>query len=153
MAWPTSKLPLHRGYQRADEQISSIKRIAQNNSATMAGGPVSAPYIFALAQNLIGAYRILDEASKLSGISEHISAEEQGGRTAAQVAQDFTAIKGALISAFNEIISKCPVDADGYLLIKKLNPDGSTTDRTFDPAYTAALRGLLDAIADPGLID
>ncbi len=148
MVWPTQALSLQKGYERAAAQIDSIKRIATNNIVTLAAGPVPASYIFALAENLIGTYRVLATVSALSGIAEHISREEQGARTAQQVTDDFTAIQAALLVAFQEIVTKSPVDADGYLLIKRLNPDFTTTEREFDTATTATLRGLLgDLIA------
>lgn len=146
MAWPTQALSLQKGYERASAHIASIKRVAANNRDRMASGPVPASYIFALAENLIGTYRVLATVSGLSGIADHISREEQGARTAQQVADDFTAIMGALMAAFQEIVTQSPVDADGYLLIKRLNPDFTTREREFDSATTETLRGLLDAL-------
>jgi hypothetical protein len=62
------------------------------------------------------------------------------------VVAEFTAMESAVEDCRDWIVANLPTDADGYLVIRTLNADGTLTDRMFAPAQTAGLRTEIDAV-------
>ena len=140
MTFPSSDTSLAVGLTRAQQQASSIKAIATNNSTAMKAGPVLSSGILSLLDNLVGAHNVLSAVASLDGIDAY--AQEQIG---VSIASDFTAMMNAITAAAAWIVTNFPASG-GYLQAQTMNSDGARTERSFTTTQTAGLVTLLDAL-------
>jgi hypothetical protein len=142
MALDTSTLTLSSALERALRQAQSIKRIAENASATANAGNVDAYWALALLDNLKGADGVITTAGGLPGINAYAQAQ-----LGVDAVAEFTAVVLAIRSARDWLIAALPKDGGGFLLLETMNATGDRGPRTFTKAQTVQLRNRLDALA------
>lgn len=141
MAFPTSDLTLAADLERAQRTATLVRRVSVQDRDRMAAGAITAFAAINLMDNLKRGREELHSAASRTGIAAY--AQEQLGM---DVSGDFTAMLNALDAAISGIASALPKDSNGYLLVETIHASGDRTPRTFSPAQTASIRGLLDTL-------
>jgi len=131
-------------YDRAKKLAFQVKRLAENRSASFATG-ATGNEILAVADNL-GTFRAnLNSIRSVPGIAAYAIAQEDD--ITYDVAAEFGALITAIDAAITEIVITVPTDANDWLLLQKINPDGSLTHRSFTGTQLSGLIATLDVIA------
>ncbi len=131
-------------YERAKQLAVQLQRLAQNRSASFASG-ASALEVLALVDNLNALKVGLNSAKSVPGIAAHATAQEDD--PAYDVVAEFNTMIAAADAVVAEVVTTLPTDGNEWLLINKINADGSLIPRNFTGAQLASIRTLLDAIA------
>ncbi len=131
-------------YVRAKNLAVQLDRLAVNRSASFATGANSAE-ILALVDNLSALKAGLQDAAQTPGIEAYATAQEDDATYL--VAVEFAAMIAAVDAVIAETVTTLPTDANDWLLIRKINADGSLVPRTFTGAQLASIRSLLDSLA------
>ena len=144
MAFRASNILPEQGYDRAKKLAVQIKRLAEARSISFASGATSAE-VLSVADNLGALKAGLDEAKTIPGIAAYAQGQEDD--VTYDVAAEFSAVLVAVDAVIANIVATIPTDASGWLLINKINADGTLTARSFTGAQLAGLRTVLDALA------
>lgn len=145
MAFRASNQIPAENYQRSKDLANQLKRQAQTRSATFASGAKSAE-ILAAADHLNAFKTELIAMSQTPGIVAF--AKEQEDDPTYDVVAEFTALLATIDAVIAEIVSTLPADTNDWLLINKINADGSLAPRSFTGAQLSGLRSLMDDIAN-----
>ncbi|KKM76782.1 hypothetical protein LCGC14_1376700 [marine sediment metagenome] len=130
-------------YERAKQAAVQVRRLAQNRSSTFASGATSAE-VLAVADNLSSMKATLESIRGVPGIGVYANAQEDDDTY--DVAAAFNAMLAAIDSVIAEIVSALPKDQSDWLLINKINEDGSLSARSFTGAALTNLRTTLDVL-------
>ena len=144
MAFRASNVIPAAQYDRGKQLAVQLKRQAVGRSATFASGATSAE-ILALVDNLNAFKAGLDTVRQIPGIAVYATEQENDG--AYDVATEFLAMIAAVDAVIANVVATLPADGGGWLLINKINADGSLVPRVFTGAQLANIRALLDAVA------
>jgi len=143
MAFPASNQIPVDGYQRAKKLSLQAQRQAQGRSTSFAAGATSAE-VLAAADNLKSFRDQLNDIRSIAGIAAYAKVQEDN--PALDVVAEFIALIAAIDAAITEIVATLPKDVNGWLLVNKINADGSLTPRNFTGAQLAGLITKMDAI-------
>ena len=144
MAFRASNVIPATEYDRAKRLAVQIKRLAEARSISFASGATSAE-VLSVADNLNALKAGLEAAKQTPGIAAYAASQEDDGTY--DVATEFNAMLSAVDAVVANIVITLPKDASDWLLINKINADGSLTPRSFTGAQLGSLRTNLDSLA------
>jgi len=144
MAFRASNIIPSTQYDRAKQLAIQLKRQAETRSASFASGATSVE-VLALVDNLNSLRAGLEVIRQVPGIADYAAAQEDD--VAYDVVAEFNAMIAAAAAVVAEIVTTLPKDGSDWLLIRKINPDGSLSPRNFTAANLSSIRTLLDAVA------
>lgn len=128
------------------QRIATHDYITQRRAQCAAG--CSADLVLSIAQHCGDVLRILDAAAATPGLVAF--ARAQYGDAAYDMVQEYQALRAALVSLRDSIVTLFPQDENGWLLYQKLSADGSITTRQLQSTapQLAGLLTRLDAVLD-----
>jgi hypothetical protein len=122
-----------------------IRSRAEELSAFMAANTVSGALLIQFASDMAAFVAIINKAKNHPGMQQYVK-DQLGDQ-----ARDFSSEMQSFITKIQDLISTVrtayPKDANGWLLERQMDADGSVSVRQFTPGQTAAFRPKLDAIA------
>lgn len=128
-----------------NDTMIRLKKVASAGITQLNSGPTDARYVLSIRQRAIKVLSELNTISKTAGIVDHIRKEVNDQTYAVDL--EFTKVVAALTALQSGIESAFPVNADGYLLIEKLDAV-DTVERTFTVAETTGVRSLLQTVVN-----
>ena len=124
------------------QQFTALKRNAQTTVATLQAGDVEAEYILGIrgfANNIKARTQSLVSAALVD------YARNEVNDPAYDIVAEYNAVIAAIDAIDTNIENTFPTGAGGYLLERQFTADGYA-QRTFTPAETATLAGLITAL-------
>lgn len=143
MAFRASNVIPADEYKRAKHLAVQLKTMAAERSAAFASGGTAA-HVLSVAGNLRGIKKQLQAFAAVPGIGAY--AVEQEADPDYSVGTEFNGMISAIDSAVAFIVQNMPKDADGFLLVNRINADGSLTPRDFTGQQLSGLSAALDGI-------
>lgn len=143
MAFRASNAVPAREYERAKSLGWQVRQLAANRSGSFATG-ANAAEVLSAVDNLRSLRVALVQVASTPGIAAYAQAQEDD--PAYDVAAEFSALLAAIDSAVTTVVNAVPKDANGYLLVNNINPDGTLVPREFSGAALSGVRAALDAI-------
>lgn len=140
----TNVLP-ESGYRNAKILAVNVKGYCVNASLSLQTD-TNADQVIVIFHDCRRFKADFDSIKLIPGIAQYAKDQEQD--QGYDVTAEFVALISAIEAVMAEIKNTFPVDADGYLLEKKLNAQGTYNFRQFTPTQTATLRSLLAAVAN-----
>lgn len=144
MAFRATNLIPAEEYERAKRLAIQVQRLADARAIEFATGATSAE-ILALVDNLSSFKTGLQAAKDVPGIVDYAIAQEDDPLY--NVATEFTAMIAAITAVIDEVVTTLPTDVNDWLLINKIELDGSLTPRSFSGAALATIISLLTALS------
>ena len=144
MSFRASNVIPAQEYMRAKQLAVQVMRLAENRSIEFSTG-ASSDQVLAVADNLGSMRDALNTIKAVPGIDVYATAQEDD--VAYDVSIEFNALIAAIDATISEIVTTLPKDGNDWLLIRKINPDGSLSPRSFTGAQLSGLRSSLDVIA------
>ena len=144
MAFRASNVIPATQYDVAKRIAVQVRRLAESRSTTFASGATSAE-ILSVVDNLSALKVRLNEAKQVPGIAVYAAVQENDG--AYDVATEFNGVLTAIDAVIADIVVTLPKDGSDWLLINKINADGSLVPRIFTGAQLSGLRAKLDVLA------
>ncbi len=132
--------------ERGMQQLRNLHDFAVNQRDRLSNNDVDADVIHQTVNRLRDAKRSLADADSINGFWTYAQSEYQSitGDDTLDVQTEFTTTMQALDAALSAAIGTIPTDANGYLLDRQYNADGTFAKRTFAPSETSALQTELD---------
>lgn len=143
MAFRASNVIPANKYERAKQLAIQLKRFCQGRATAYQSGANGAE-ILSTVDALREIKNQLQDCASVPGIAAYAAAQEDDGTY--NVAAEFTALMNAIDAAITEIVTTLPKDGSGYLLVRKINPDGTLEERSFSGGALSSLRSLLTTI-------
>ena len=100
--------------------------------------------MLSVAGNLKSFRDQLNAIKSVSGIADYARSQESD--QGYDVATEFNGVISAIDSVIAELVTSIPKDASGYLLVYKINVDGSLEPRAFTGANLSTIRSRLHTI-------
>ena len=144
MAFRASNIIPATQYDKAKATVIQIKRLVVDRSATFTSG-ATASEVFSLIDNLSALAKRLDQVKQTPGIAAYATIQEDDATY--DVVAEFNTMIAAVDAVITDVVAVLPKDSNGWLLVNKINPDGSLVPRNFTGAQLANIRALLDAVA------
>lgn len=141
MAWPTANTPLAKAFLRADELMTTIKRVAASAAGRMAS-PMDADEVLSIHRSAVSFDTELGDIASVSGIVAY--AKAQYDDPAFDVATEFNAVRAALQAVISEIETTIPTSS-GFLLTHSFSAN-KREPRNFSIAQLATLKTLLETV-------
>ena len=145
MAFKASNVIPATEYNRAKNLAVQLKRQAETRATSFASGATSAE-ILSAADHLNAFRSQLSVIGSTPGIA--VFAQAQENDPTYDVATEFTDLLAAIDAVIAEIVVTLPKDANDWLLIQKINADGSLSPRAFTGAQLSGLIALMNGIAN-----
>ncbi len=144
MAFRASNVIPADQYINAKRLALSLKNYCQDRASAFASG-TNSHEILRVAETLLQLKGQLQSAASTPGMAAYATGQEDD--VGYNVVAEFNAMVSAIDAALAEIVTALPKDGNDYLLITKINPDGSLDYRTFSPGALNTLRSLLNSIS------
>lgn len=145
MAFRASNVIPAKEYEKAKTIAISLKSYCQRQAQTFASG-ANSDEIIRTVKTLNDLKSQLQATASTPGIANYATEQENDGTY--NVATEFTSLINSIDAAISEIVTALPKDTDDYLLVTKINPDGSLDFRTFASGAMNTLRTLLNNIVN-----
>lgn len=143
MAFRATNLIPATEYSEAKRICIQLKTYSQGRSALFAAGTDSS-VIIATADNMKSFRDRLNDFKSVPGILQY--AKDQEDDQTYDIAAEFNAVIAACDAVITEIVSTLPKDASDWLLVRRINADGSLAYRDFSAAALSTLKSLVDAV-------
>ena len=132
-------------YASIKRQAAATRQYCQQQATAMQAATTSADVPFAVIQHFAVVIPMFDGWAATPGIASYAQAQEND--PAYDVAAEYTAMRSAMVSARDQLISMFPKDANGFLLYQTMNAGGVVSARTFTAAQLAPVVTLLNNVA------
>lgn len=131
-------------YQRAKRVAVQVKLLADTRAASFATGATSAE-ILSTVDNLRALKSALDEAKATPGIADYARSQEDN--QAYDVVAEFNAMLAAIDAVIANVVTTIPKDGSGFLLVDRIETDGSLTPRDFTGPQLTGLVNELNSLS------
>lgn len=150
MALPAYLRERSAALENGMRKARGLREYAVKRKGQMANDDVDAGVIHDVIQRLRNARDLLDNARSIPGFWDYAQGEYEAmtGDATLDVKTEFDAVLTDIDAAKSAAIDTLPTDANGYLLDRTLNDDGTTSKRMFSSSETSVLRDRLNALAD-----
>lgn len=145
MAFPSQNVVLLKeAFEFVRQAASTIKSGASDLKALAQGTSTGASSIVKFALLLAEQRDILETYASTPGLGAY--AQEQVNDENLNIVTEYQTMVGAIDDTVEWIVENFPADTNDYLLERKFQSDGRTTERTFTSAQLSGLSTQLDAL-------
>jgi len=144
MAFKALNILPDKGYERAKQTATGLRRFCLNLSSDLASGGDS-NQVLNVVDSLISFKDNLNAVKAIPGIAGY--AQRQESDNAYDVAAEFSTLLALVDAGIGTVVTLFPTDTNGYLLAYKFNPDGTLVPRSFTGAQLSPIRTALGNIA------
>ncbi len=144
MAFRATNILPERGYERAKQTATGLRRFCNNLSSELAAGGNS-KQILGVVDSLVSFKDNLNDVKSIPGMAAYAQEQENDG--AYDVIAEFTALLSLIDAAILEVVNTFPTNGSGFLLAETINPNGTREPRIFTGAQLSGIRTVLDAVA------
>lgn len=138
MAWPASTQSLDNAFTVTNNTAIQLKGQAQSLRDNSVSNDTLRVNLISLQRNLDRGITRWNEARVLPGIVEYV--RDQFNDPTMDVAAEFNSMVNAAISLRDWIYTNMPTGADGAILERVVNADGTYTDLVFTSAQLQTFR-------------
>jgi hypothetical protein len=143
MAFKT-QLSAAGAFDRLQRQAAATKTYLQNQRVFMVAATCNADTPLSVIQHLGQVSILMATWATTPGLAQY--ARDQYNDPTYDVVAEFNAMKSAIDTARDTLITAFPKDAGGFILYQKINPDGSILLRTFTSAQLAGSVAQVDSV-------
>lgn len=150
MAFPSrNKITATQALTEITNLAARAKGLATTHKTKAIAGTLDGEELYNLFEELRGIHTQMNTLSKTSGLAGF--AKEQFNDQNLNIVAEFNTMNTALDAIIVKLISFIPKDADGYVAVKKIEADRTTTSRPYTSKQVSEIRVLLNTLE--GLID
>lgn len=132
-------------YQRAKQLAVQVQSLATTRSAAFTASGATYSEIQTVIDNLANYSAWFDEIKTTAGILQY--AKDQEDDQTYDVAAEFNALIAAIDATILQLSTDLPKDGNDWLLVNKINANGTLVPRNFTAGALATTIANLDAIA------
>ena len=144
MALPVTQTDTRdKAFTRIQDTAGMVKSQSETMRQRLAGGAVSINYIIEIYEGVTRHGRLLNRLKSLPGLQEH--ARDQLNDPIIDYVGELNSVIQAMAGVQGEVVALLPVNANGFILARKLTATGVDTGMV-TIAQTSVLRNKLDAL-------